>query len=165
MAIMVVSVVVLVWNNASDWLGSEERMKVSDQIRAFNTDYEAFNKKLLRATDVISIINKAENNNRKYAKTNNIPTTRQIRKDEVNEPNYFITIEISFLWDFPDGSGSGYLDTSGYFSTIRNNETNLQNFKENLIFDCTTTGYNTETGRINYMKFVGYDKKQIIDNS
>lgn len=44
----------------------EDLLLLAEQIEKFNREYEAFQKNLLRGTDVITVINKAISNNKKY---------------------------------------------------------------------------------------------------
>lgn len=51
---------------------AEDLKTLAEQTEAFNKEYEAFEKKLLRGTDLITVINKAIANNKKYDDQDNI---------------------------------------------------------------------------------------------
>jgi hypothetical protein len=47
-----------------------DKEEVTEQIQAFNAEYEAYNKKIMYGADLISVLNKAKSNNEKYVKGN-----------------------------------------------------------------------------------------------
>ncbi len=51
---------------------AEDLQTLAEQTEAFNKEYEAFEKKLLRGTDLITVINKAIANNKKYEDQDNV---------------------------------------------------------------------------------------------
>lgn len=65
-SILILSVLVYSFGNISQYFSSEEKVQQTEQLTTFNNQYESYNKKLLRGTDVISVINKAKDNNTKY---------------------------------------------------------------------------------------------------
>lgn len=65
-SILILSVLVYSFGNISQYFSSEEKVQQTEQLTTFNNQYESYNKKLLRGTDVISVINKAKDNNTRY---------------------------------------------------------------------------------------------------
>lgn len=65
-AIMVIALAFLVFNNLSESRQTDEEMIKAKQTAEFNKEFESYNKKLLRGTDIITVINKAIANNEKY---------------------------------------------------------------------------------------------------
>lgn len=63
-------------------VGETDEDTIQEEIKAFNDGFEAYNKKLMYGIDVISVLNKAIDNNEKY---------------DVNgsEKDYFVDIEIT----------------------------------------------------------------------
>lgn len=106
------------------------------QLTFFNKQYESYNKKLLRGVDVISIMNKAVDNNIKYE----------------NEVYYKIQIEFEIKEEIGTLKAGKY-NIDNYLSTIKNNTELFTEFKRK-IFDCTELKYSNDSGRVNYMKFV-----------
>ena len=65
-AIMVIALVYLLVGNISKTREAENISEKASQIKAFNKEFESYDKKLLRGTDLITVINKAIANNEKY---------------------------------------------------------------------------------------------------
>ena len=171
-AIIVLSALVIMWGNSSELFNTQEKVKATEQVQAFNTEYEAFNKKLLRGTEVISVINRVENNNRTYA-NGKIPLNRAIKQSEMEDPGYYMSIEFemkeAMIYTKVDGKGKPTnkefevgktYSINDFLENIKNDSDAFTDFKRR-IFDCTETKYNTKTGRISYMKFV---ERKMTDN-
>lgn len=171
-SILILSALVMMWGNTSTMFNSQEKVKASEQVQAFNTEYESFNKKLLRGTEVISVINRVENNNRTYA-NGKIPLTRAIKQNEMEDPGYYMNVEFemkeAIIYTKLNGKGKPTnkefevgktYSMNDFFENIKNDSDAFTDFKRR-IFDCTETKYNSKTGRINYMKFV---ERKMTDN-
>ena len=65
-AIMVIALVYLLVDNISNSRQTDRELEKAKQVAEFNKDFESYNKKLLRGTDLITVINKAIANNEKY---------------------------------------------------------------------------------------------------
>ena len=65
--IMIIAVLLIMVNNIGDVHQKTEEEKRKEQIITFNKEYESYDKSLMRGTDVISVINRANNNNLKEA--------------------------------------------------------------------------------------------------
>ncbi len=156
-AVLIISAIVAMFGSSSSLFKSEEDQKEIEQLVAFNKEYESYNKKLLRGTDVISVINKVLDNNYKYTK-------------EYNEPNYIMDVEFMMKeeivyvanknqaggWDINHGNVTFKIDKwytiEDYQKNIRNNKEVFTDFKRR-IFDCTKLEYNKTTGRVSKMQF------------
>lgn len=68
--IMLLAILVYFANNLGIFPTELNQEQKTEQIQAFNTEYEAYNKKLMYGTDLISVLNKAKSNNEKYVKGN-----------------------------------------------------------------------------------------------
>lgn len=171
-SVLIMSALVIMWGNTSELFKTEDSVKIAKQAQAFNTEYEAFNKKLLRGTDIISVINRVENNNRSYA-NGKIPLTRAIKQDEMEDPGYYMNIEFemkeAIIYKKVNGKGKPTnkefevgktYSMNDFFENIKNDSDAFTDFKRR-IFDCVQTKYNSNTGRINYMKFV---ERKMTDN-
>ena len=80
-AVLLLGVLMYSFANSSEFFNQEQANKQTEQLTTFNNQYEAYNRKLLRGTDVISVINKMIDNNNKYG----------VHGD--NEPNYLMNVE------------------------------------------------------------------------
>lgn len=65
-ALMVISLMVYAFNNLGGVQNERDKIQTQEEITKFNTEYEAFNKKIMYGVDVISCINKAISNNEKF---------------------------------------------------------------------------------------------------
>lgn len=65
-AMLTTSLLVYLSNNIKSLGNSEEEKKALEQLVEFNRGYEAYNKPLLYGADVITVYNKAAENNIKY---------------------------------------------------------------------------------------------------
>lgn len=63
-ALLTISLVMIMYNNLQSMQNAQEQKLATEQLVAFNKEYEAYNKSLLYGTDVITVVNKAINNNR-----------------------------------------------------------------------------------------------------
>ena len=77
-AIIILTMFLSTYNRISGFSQSQEQAKKEEQISDYNAEFEAFNKKLMYSTDVVSLINKVINNNEKYQ----------------NSPKYIVAIYI-----------------------------------------------------------------------
>ncbi len=65
-AMMTLALLVYVFGYMTDFAESQDRVAATQEIVEFNESYEAYNKQRMYGTDVISVVNKAEDNNIKY---------------------------------------------------------------------------------------------------
>ncbi len=130
LAIVIITLGVYTYSSLHILSESRNDEVAQQELVDFNRTYEAFNKQLMYGTEVISIMNKANDNNKRYNQDNNY------------------TIEIScelksglILWN------SDYTDHIGI-----QGETFDEFKKKN--FQCNGVSYNNRTGRINGMSFI-----------
>lgn len=65
LALMTLSLIVYVSTSTTRMAEAQDAKKASEELSAFNASYEAYNKRLMYGTDVISVWNKANNYNEK----------------------------------------------------------------------------------------------------
>lgn len=65
-AIMVIALIYLLLNQISETSKQDEIRKKAEQVAEFNKEYESYEKKMLRGTEIITVMNKAIANNTKY---------------------------------------------------------------------------------------------------
>ncbi len=150
-AVFAIGLIVGVYTVVSDLFRTKDDVKMVEQVEEFNSQYESYNRKLLRGVDVISVYNKAIDNNKKYS-ASLIPSQY--------EQQYKIEI-ICKLIEPIEQLMQINIDT--YNEKINkdideNNEDNFTDFKRR-VFDCVGTSYNT-FGRINNITF----KERTVDN-
>ncbi len=156
-AVLTMGLLVMVMNAVSQNFKTEFDIETSEQIRVFNKDYESYNKKLLRGTDIISLCNKAISNNDHF----------------IDVPGREITIEFQMKEAIiykPNGDGTA-IGTGRSFKTnevytmndlnaIKNDSEAFTDFKRR-IFNCTGIEYNNNTGYVSKLSF----REQKIDYS
>lgn len=72
-AIIVITGLIYLTKALGDFAGTSEEAKEQAEIAKFNKQFEAYNKERLYGTDIISIVNKADENNEKYNVENTNP--------------------------------------------------------------------------------------------
>lgn len=91
-AILVLAVVVTVSTSTSKLAQSQDEKKLAEQTAEFNRSFEAYNKKVMYGTDIISVVNKANDYNERVG-SNDI-TIKVLDKDHSSE------ISISYEKEF-----------------------------------------------------------------
>ena len=155
--LLIIGLLVYTFGTMSGYFNAEQDEEVAQQLKVFNDQYESYNRKLLRGTDVISVINKAIDNNDKYG------------EHGYDEPNYIIEIQFIMMEELSyskEGNKKQFFKTGdknpyniSEFGQIKNDAEAFTDFKRR-VFDCIEIKYNVQTGRVNYMKF----KERKLDN-
>lgn len=83
-SIIIVAILLYAFNVIKQYPEEQEEQAEIEQLSKFNTEYESYNKEKMYGTDIITVLNKANNNNMLYAD---------------NEGVYDIDIEIKLLTD------------------------------------------------------------------
>lgn len=122
--IIVVGLLVYFISQLRQFPQQQSEMQRLEQVAKFNREYESYDKKKMYGTDVATIINKAINNNKKYADQR----TGQYVIDDTN--NHYINVEITLLTDIqsyatqyyeveqPSGPLKSYVETVNYYNDI-----------------------------------------------
>lgn len=147
-ALLIISLLVYGYTNIRNVSKTEQGSIEVEQLVAFNKEYESYNRKLLRGVDVISIMNKAINNNTKYENESLYKITIEFSMDE--ELVYKKDGKTSSNFKFKVGENNKY--TFSDYMNIVNDSDAFTDFKRR-IFDCKEIRYNKESGRVNYMYF------------
>lgn len=97
-ALIILSLLAYFFASISTMPTQENKSMTTEQLHAFNTEYEAYRKSTMYGVDVISCLNKAENNNRKYNEGEGFLSGLVYSKNEgnKNDPYYvdiFVRIE------------------------------------------------------------------------
>ena len=79
---IVISIFYFAFEQSGRLVGEVDEDTLQEEIKAFNNGFEAYNKKLMYGIDIISVLNKAIDNNKKYDVSG-------------DERDYFVDIEIT----------------------------------------------------------------------
>ena len=118
-AIMIISLLLAMYGRVANMKQEQQEQIEREQLIAFNAEYEAFNKKVMYGTDVITLLNKVQHNNEKYK----------------NRSDYKIDIIVKIK----DGESETIITSGKDLLAIDDSETR--------IFKCTSINYN-ELGRV-----------------
>lgn len=66
LGIITLSILVVLMNNISNIGASQEEKRKAEELAAWNAEWEAYNKGFLRGAEVLTIVNKAKQNNIEY---------------------------------------------------------------------------------------------------
>lgn len=69
-AVLIMGTIVYVFTNLKVFPQGDDSRETVEQLAAFNTEYEVYDKKIMYGVDVISVLNKAKSNNDKYVQGN-----------------------------------------------------------------------------------------------
>ena len=156
-AVLTIGIVVMVMNSASQNYKTEFDVETLKQITAFNKEYESYNKKLLRGTEIISLCNKAISNNVHYEGVAERNITIEFKMEEA-------VVYKSDNDGTAKGTSKSFKTNSVYtmndISSIKGDSEAFNDFKRR-IFNCTSIEYNNISGYVSKMTF----KEQKIDYS
>ena len=88
-AVLIIVLIYVLLNNLSDLSKQDEQQLQAKQTAAFNKEYESYDKKLMRGTELITLINKAIANNEKYD-----------NEHEIYDVNIVFTFQFNLLITF-----------------------------------------------------------------
>ena len=163
LGILILGVLIYMATTLSSLSKAKEKEKEIEQIAEFNKVYESYDKKKLRGTEVVSIINRAIDNNTKYEGNSD----RQIKVyvtvgtgRNVDASNQIITgdnltsgttYEFTGIEQRDDGSNDG----TTYNSILSDTTTNgpKHSFMYSRYFKCTKITYNSSNGMVNAIYF------------
>lgn len=89
LTMLILALVMYVVSSMGDMADSQDRKTLVNQIEEFNKSYEAYNKNRMYGTDVITVSNKAKDNNKRYADDSNY----HVEVVALDENNNVILIE------------------------------------------------------------------------
>ena len=68
--VMLLALMAYFFRTLSPFEYQRQHSEEAEQITAFNTEYDAYNKRIMYGVDLISVLNKAKSNNEKYVSGN-----------------------------------------------------------------------------------------------
>lgn len=92
-AIIVLTMFIMMFNRISNIQKEQEEQIRIEQVVAFNNEFEAYNKKVMYGTDVITLINKVAENNKKYSMNNDYKITVVLEGETIYNSNDLIGTE------------------------------------------------------------------------
>lgn len=66
-ALIIITMFIMMFSRISNIQKEQEEQTKIEQLTAFNEEFEAYNKKVMYGVDVITLINKVAENNKKYS--------------------------------------------------------------------------------------------------
>ncbi|MBR6033188.1 MAG: hypothetical protein IKP28_00290 [Clostridia bacterium] len=146
LAMLVIGAFLYMWNAIGGYAQEVENKKLTEQVSAFNMQYESYLGRVLRGNDVATVVNKVRNNN---------------QKDTPNQVIWEFTISpaANMLVFTPGTYVSTDTNSNNYFDSIISNATLYDEFIQ-LYFVCTGVEYDSTTGYANKISFLQRYLKQ-----
>ena len=113
-AVMIISIIVVRWRSIGEIEKTKDDVTVVKNRADFNAEYEAYNRGLMYGTDVLSCLNKAQNNNQKYV-YNNYYGTETESLGTADREEYFIDVEVELKSSLYDNLKAYFKDSKGKF--------------------------------------------------
>lgn len=113
-AVMIISIIVVRWRSIGEIEKTKDDTTAVKNRADFNAEYEAYNKSLMYGTDVLSCLNKAQNNNQKYVYNNYYGSDTQ-NFGAADREEYFIDVEVTLNSPLYDNIKAYYKDEKGKF--------------------------------------------------
>ena len=112
-AIMVIALIVYVFNSMSNFQESQDLIAERESITEFNESFEVYDKSLMYGTDVLSCLNKAEDNNQKYVFDvyYGSDTSSSIKIWEARS-EYFVNVSVTISSDLEETVTFSYRNSS-----------------------------------------------------
>lgn len=147
LSIIIIAMIVYVFTSASSVQSELDASTLTEQIRQYNAQYEAYDKKVMRGIDIITITNKAINNNKLNS---GYPIEIIVKINSDSTWNEGVTV----FDNVPKGEYNfTKTHNSLYNNLIKSNGYDVSVFKEYRFFECTKVYYNNLDGRVSKMTF------------
>lgn len=149
LAIVLITFGVYTYSSMNKLAKTQDEQVAQQQLVEFNKSYEAYNRGIMYGTDLITVMNKANDNNKTY-KGSDFKITI----------SFVFTEKNLYIYDPETGkrekgseffAGTDYTNEN-YETKIKDNPDAFNDFKRRL-FKCKSVNYNPKTGRINEMYF------------
>jgi len=150
LALMTISVFIFMFSNISTMGEARENQRQAKYVANWNAEWEAYNKKIMYGTEVLSVINKA----RSVDEGELVNITVTIVEEEYKEGK-LISTETTVI-DIERRTTKVTINNVEQKSEEKIKEgINKLNERKTNIFNCVNVTYGGENGRINSMKFEG----------
>lgn len=149
--IAMLSLLMFSWRRFGVFEKSKDDAQEVKNRSSFNAEYTAYDKPLMYGTDVLSCLNKAQNNNQKYVYSNYYGTeTETIGKDDRTE--YFIDVAVTLKSTLCDEVKAYYKDTKGKYQRVVGLGSTA-NYSDDRVFSNDGTKYTFDIPDIYYYYF------------
>lgn len=139
LALLIISVMVYMFSQMKSLQQAQEAKIEEEQIAEFNKGFETYDKKVMYGADVISVLNKAANNNAKYTQPD-----RQV----------IVYVETQVY----DESQGGMVDQEIYVSGATISPSNYFDLiGKTELYKCTMLVHKATTGRVSALVFELYN--------
>lgn len=169
LAMVVLGMIIFVRGRLSSYQDEKDKAISTEQMAKFNSQFEAYNKRLLRGTEFISVSNLAIDSNKKYPSesTSGITASPVDDTDDSSYEGYKNIIIYAKLENdagrFPGQTsavekknlgGKKYYNMNQYMNNIYPGlSLEDKNDVKGLYFTCRNVVYDNKNGRIRYMYF------------
>lgn len=89
-ALIIITMFLMMYNNLSNIEKEQEEATKVEQVEAFNAEFEAYNKKVMYGVDVITLINKVAENNKKYKGNSEYQITVVLNNEVVTSSSHLV---------------------------------------------------------------------------
>lgn len=160
-AIMIISLILFGWRVIGSVEKSRDDVVAVKNKTAFNAEFEVYDKPLMYGTDVLSCLNKAQNNNQRYV-YNNYYNTGNTDKNAREE--FFIDVAVTIYGDLYDTVKAYYKDKNGRYQTVFNFGNIVAANYNDTVFNYDNTKYTFNIPKIYYYYFQGGKLYQGVDD-
>ena len=154
-AILIIGALVYMFSILATVPQEQQTVKRIEQITEFNKTYEAYEKKKVRGTEVVTLVNRARDNNSKYQDNANMQIRVSVTITKAHRGYGTVQTDTAVA---DDGLTVGTYDFTATGNaavekilTDRKNEGHA--FMYARFFQCTQIEYNNETGRVCAINF------------
>lgn len=116
-AIVVLSFLLFNWRKIGSLESTKDDVIAVKNKADFNKEFEVYNKSLMYGTDVLSCLNKAQNNNQKYVYSNYYGTDMET-VGKADRTEYFIDVEVVLYSPLYDRIKAYYKDKNGKYKQV-----------------------------------------------
>lgn len=152
-ALLILASLLYMVQSTSQYTEEQEKQKEREQITAFNREYESYDKTLMRGTDVVTVINMANNHNKNNIDSPELKiyTYVTLTIEDIGQNNNKMQKDVTYPGD------------SAVYQAITNPNTNTLTTFKRKFFKCTGLTYSSQTGRVDSMSFEEIDVGNIPD--
>ncbi len=167
-ALVILALLVYVAGTMSDVLQVEEDVEETQKVEAYNKEYLSYDRKLIRGTEIISLVNKVKDNNEKYSELLDeyeIKVNVRLKFDlKVYTRNSKGEVEVQNRNLWSASAGSKELSNPNEYKKILGDTSSgeFKDFKRRL-FNCTGITFNEKSGRVNELNFEESEKTNESD--
>lgn len=99
LAILTLTLLVYMFNNLATMENAQAEKKEAERLSEWNAGWEAYNKKVLYGAEVLTVINKAEQNNKEYDYSENYKVNIHVYLDGTEQDKNFVAMRKSSIFE------------------------------------------------------------------